>query len=326
MLSNTTRRPRALLAAVAAVCLATAMAASSLAQAAESSTRIKQDDTSVTIAVDGRQVLVYRFGGVPMKPYVQQFSTPAGVQILRDSPHDHKHHHALMYAVSVDGVDFWSENANCGRQVHRGLEGGRGESRDGSARAEFTERLDWIAPNADKPLATERRTIRVLKLAGVPASLVTWETRLAPAEGRASIKLGGSHYFGLGMRFVESMDRVGKFFNSESKEGTVVRGGERLTAARWCAYTAPADGKPVTVAMFDDPNNVRHPALFFTMPAHFAYISATLNLWKQPLEVKPGEPLVLRYGVALWDGEVEAAEVEKLYKLWVAGQKDRKGR
>jgi len=153
----------------------------------------------------------------------------------------------------------------------------------------------------------------------VPVSLVTWGTRLSPAAGRESIKLGGSHYFGLGMRLVQSMDKVGRFFNAEDKEGEGVRGRERLTRTRWWAYTAGAEGKPVTVAMFDDPENPRHPAWFFTMREHFAYISATLNLWKEPLEVKAGRPLALRYGVALWDGEVKAAEVEKLYKRWLEG-------
>jgi len=316
MIGKTTSRRFPVLATVAAACLAAAVATAAAAEPAATPMQIKEDGTTVTISASGQPVLVYRFGGVPRKPYVKEFSTPAGVQVLRDSPADHKHHHALMYAVGIDGVDFWSENESCGRQVHRGIEGTKWEARGDTARAGFTEKVDWVGPKAEKPLATERRTIRVVRLPGEPVSLVTWETRLEPAAGRESIKLGGSHYFGLGMRFVESMDREGKFFTSEGKEGTVVRGQERLTPARWCAYTAPAGGKTVTAAMFDDPKNARHPALFFTMPAHFAYISATLNLWKEPLEVKAGQPLVLRYGVALWDGEVKPEEVEKVYRSW----------
>ena len=55
----------------------------------------------------------------------------------------------------------------------------------------------------------------------------------------------------------------------------------------------------------------------FTMPRHFAYISATLNLKKEPLKIESGKPLALTYAVALWDGRVEPAEVEKLYRWWV---------
>ena len=277
--------------------------------------QIHRDETSVTVSAGGKRLLVYRFGNVPMKPYAGEFSTPAGVQVLRDAPADHKHHHGLMLALAIDGVDFWSENANCGRQLHRGLK----EVKSSAAGAQFTETLDWMAPGADRPLATERRSIRLNMSAGVPASLLTWESRLAPASGRESITLGGSHYFGLGMRFVASMDKAGHFFNPDGKAGEAVRGRERLTPAGWMAYTASVEGKPVTVAMLDAPTNPRHPARFFTMPAPFAYLSATLNLWKEPLEVPATRPLVLRYGVALCDGLVPAAELEKLYRRWAAG-------
>ena len=57
----------------------------------------------------------------------------------------------------------------------------------------------------------------------------------------------------------------------------------------------------------------------FTMLNGFAYISATLDLEKRPLEIKAGEPLVLRYGVVAWDGKKTAEEVEKAYRDWVDG-------
>jgi hypothetical protein len=263
----------------------------------------------------------YRGRLTPKKPYVRELFTPAGVQVLRDSPDDHKHHHALMFAVGIDGVDFWSENANCGRQAFRSMQTVAPSARDGAAWAGLVQQLDWIAPKAEKPLATEHRTVGVWQAKDAGASVVTWQTRLEPAAGRPSVKLAGSHYFGLGMRFVESMDKGGRFFNADNKDGEVVRGQERLTRTRWCAYTAKAGDKPVTVAMFDHPKNARHPALFFTMPAPFAYISATLNYWKEPLEVKAGQPLELRYAVAAWDGQIGADQVEKLYQRWVAENK-----
>ena len=98
---------------------------------------------------------------------------------------------------------------------------------------------------------------------------------------------------------------------------TVVRGEERVLATKWCAYTAAADGKPVTLALFDYPDNPRHPAAMFTMAEPFAYLAATLNLWKQPMQVAAGKPLQLRYGVALWDGEAQREEIERAYRAWI---------
>ena len=269
----------------------------------------------VALRCGGRVVLRYRAEAAPMKPYVQELYTPAGVQILRDSPFDHKHHHGLMFAVAVDGTDFWSEKPTCGRQVpeHAGrLRSWEAGDRSSMADSRF---LDWLT-SGDVNVLHEQRTITALAGADIPATLLTWRSRLSPPEGKGPAKLTGSHYFGLGMRFVESMDAAGTFFNSERGEGVLVRGSERVTPARWCAYTSQADGKPVTVALFDHPKNAR-PAYFFTMRP-FAYLSATLNLWKQPLEIPPHESLDLRYGVAVWDGQIDSRGVEALYRKWLA--------
>ena len=272
---------------------------------------------AVVIREGARPIFEYRHSDVPFKPYVKQFFTPAGVNMLRDAPHDHLHHHALMFAVGIDGVDFWSEVKGCGRQVHgdvqvfgtvRGGQTVMDGLRDGH--------LAWNTA-AGETLATEARAVRMHDGRELGASLLTWRTALKPAQGKASIKVHGSHYFGLGMRLVESMDNVGTFSAADRNEpGETVRGDERLRRGRWCAYTAPVDGKPVTVAMFDHPKNPR-PAWWFTMTKPFAYLSATLNLHREPLIVKADETLLLRYGVAAWDGGVDAKRIDDLYARWL---------
>ena len=280
--------------------------------------RVVQDAGTVSMVLDGRPVLQYRATDVPFKPYVKELYTPGGIQILRDLVPDHKHHHGLMFAIAADGVDFWSELKTCGRQVSAGLENVKSSAQNGNASASFTQHLVWMSPD-DKEELREHRTLELhrVKVAGGDATLLTWRSRLETPPGKDSVKLTGSHYFGLGMRFVTSMDAEGRFTNSEGAEGPLVRGSERVTPAKWCAYTSTAGGKPVTVAMFDSPKNSR-PARFFTMRP-FAYLSATLNLWKEPMVLKAGEPLDLCYGVALWDGQTEPAGVAELYRKWAAG-------
>jgi len=109
------------------------------------------------------------------------------------------------------------------------------------------------------------------------------------------------------------MDTGGQFRNAEGKTGVQETNDKQ---AVWCAYNASADGKPVTLAMFDYPDNERHPATWFTMDNPFAYLSATLGLHKEPLKIVSGKPLVVRYGVALWDGQVQPEQIDKLYKRW----------
>ncbi|MGL4941847.1 MAG: DUF6807 family protein [Thermoguttaceae bacterium] len=253
---------------------------------------------------NGKILATYRFESVPKKPYVEELRTPSGKNILRDSPADHVHHHALMFAIFADGCDFWIETTpDCGQQVTRKL--------DADA-SKVVSQIDWCLADS-KPVLHETRTVHVTDGDGV--TILDWETTLTPVADTITLGGGGGHYFGLGMRFVESMDRDGRFFHDgEKPKSEVVRGDEQLTPCSWMAYTAKCDGEPVTVAVFDSAKNLR-PMLAFTMGQDgksFAYISATLDLHREPLVIKKSKPLTLRYRVAVWDGEVSPETVAKV--------------
>lgn len=300
----------------AAVAALLALASAFHASAAE--LRQVRDSSMVSIYDGSRLVLRYRYANVPMKPYADQLVSPAGLQVLRDAPDDHLHHHGLMYAMAVDQVDFWGEfTPQYGKQIQRSLSDVKTTICDGIGRAGFVETLDWVGPASEKPMLVERRSIDVVDAAQLGATLVNWRCRLQTPPDKKSIVLGGNHYFGLGMRLVESMDKGGRFFRPDGKPGRIVRGDETLAPAKWIAYTAKVGAQPVTVALFDHPDNLRHPALMFTMNNPFAYLSATMNAWKQPITVKAGVPLNLCFGVALWDGEVDTTTVERLYERWL---------
>jgi len=250
------------------------------------------------------------------KPYIRQLSSPGGVNLLRDNVADHIHHHALMFAVAVDGVDFWSEQKNCGKQLQKSLSfRGTGGKPGNWARRLLQGELEWVSSDG-KPIAKESRTIELY--GGTPdCTMLTWRTRLSPPADKQSIQVTGSHYFGLGIRFVESMDKADSFMFAEiDAKSTVVRGSEKVTPSKWVAFSGPVDGKVVTVAMFDYPNNQRK-AYWFTMYDAFAYLSATINLFREPLTVKADQPLDLRYGLAVWDGKVDRQQVEKACQHWL---------
>jgi hypothetical protein len=314
-----------LLSAAVATLAPLSLAAEPTAKESDAIAFARKDKTTVSAARGNQPLFRYRHADVPMKPYVDQLFSPAGVQVLRDSPHDHKHHHALMFALAADGVDFWAELPECGTQKQRSLKtinqlalipNGQWQKRAGLA-----EELDWTSPASKQTLLVERREVCVLgifdtKDADLGATLVDWQSQLEAPPGKDSVKLTGGHYFGLGIRFLQSMDG-GQFFYADDKPGEIIRGDEQLTPAKWCAYTAKADGKPVTVALFDHPKNVRYPAKMFTMTQPFAYLSATRNEWKQPITLEAGKPLELHYAVAVWDGKVDKPTVERLYQRWL---------
>ncbi len=274
---------------------------------------IKVKGTNETVSVNsaGRPVLEYQLAPKPKKSYVSKLFSPAGVQILRDAPQDHLHHHSLMFAVAVDGVDFWSENETCGIQKPVATPDIKSASHDGQSSATIVHRLEWMAPNGSDVLLIESRTVEVLKNKKPGPPVLVWKCRLSPPPGTKSVTLTGSTYFGLGARFVESMDSDGSFQNADGKTG-VEDTNDKQSA--WCAYSAKADGRPVTIAIFDCPKNPRHPATWFTMDSNFAYLAATLDLSKRPLVVDADKPLELRYGVVLWDGQVSKDQIDAIYR------------
>lgn len=299
------------------LCLAICFRVMASAAFAGNPLRVTTEADAISICEGQRVLACYRYDNVPFKPCVQQLFSPQGFNILRDSPTDHKHHHALMYAVAVDGVNFWEEQKEPGSQVHRSFSDVKITGSDDAPRAGFTEQLEWIDPRSKELLLKEDRTLGIRRMSGVDVTLLSWRSNLAVPPGKDSVVLTGSHYFGLGMRFVESMDREGQFRTADAKTGEVVRGDERLTPANWCAYSAEANEKPVTVAMFGHPDNVRGPTSWFTMTKPFAYLSATMNLHKEPLKVTSDKPLVLRYAVALWDGPVADEQISRIYQQWI---------
>jgi hypothetical protein len=290
-------------------------------QAAQPPLQVVVDANGLWVRAGESAVLQYRYGDVPFKPYVKELFTPSGVNVLLDAPPDHLHHHALMFACAVNNVDFWGEAVGPVDGHFERLPGKQQHLEFGDVGlslprhhpwARFTDAVRWISQGERQSLLLEQRTITAGQLG--KATLLLWESKLSVPEGKESVVLSGSHYHGLGMRFLRSMDATGEFRNPDNAPGVIFRGEERLTRSRWCAYTAPANGKTVTVAMFDHPDNPRHPATWFTMAQPFAYLSATLRLHEEPLNVLAGRPLTLRYGVALWDGRVETSQIENLYQ------------
>ncbi len=276
--------------------------------------QVTVDANSVWIQAGRSPVLQYRYGDVTFKPYVKELFTPVGLNLLLDSPSDHVHHRGLMFAVGVDGVNFWEETPTSGRQSQRGdATSVMIAAHGGGPGAGFCVTPAWVNAAARQSELSEVRTIEVCRAEKLGATMVTWRSDLAVPKNKQSVTVAGSHYYGLGMRFVRSMDG-GEFFNADGTEGTIFRGEEKLVQSDWCAYTAAVDGKPVTVAMFGHPANLRHPTTWFMMAKPFAYLSATLALHEKPLTISLGKPLSLRYAVVAWDGRVDKGRVNDAYR------------
>jgi len=150
--------------AVVLGCLALVLLAETAAASGKADARfdVQDDGKNLIVRLDGKPMMRYRYAGGVFKPYVAELYLPDGRNVVRDAPHDHLHHHGLMFAWNVDGVEFWGEAGPVGRQVHRRFTR-RGPGRD-PATACIAEDLDWVAADGKKVLLADPVAVYVHKV------------------------------------------------------------------------------------------------------------------------------------------------------------------
>jgi hypothetical protein len=264
-------------------------------------------------AADGTVVALWQKTPNPNKPYIAQLFAPGEkpVPLLDDSPADHFHHHGLMFALNVNDTDFWAEKdiKNAGRQEV--VATAAAPAGDGF------QNLRWLATDG-APLLDESRRVRV-RAEGKGADAVhwlDWETTLTPAAGREAVRLSGAHYFGLGMRFLPAWANQGEFIWADPTTSSAVCS-QKVTTGDWCAVRNTIDGRPITVLMIAHAANPR-PGEWFTMSRPFCYLSATLNLEKNPFSLAKGQRWTLRYSLAVISTPADHARLAEIVAAFKA--------
>jgi len=299
------------------------------ASAEESLLTIEVNDQSaeLTVYFKKRPLMVYTFAANPYKPYVKKLFTLSGQNVLADAPPDHAHHHGMMYGIKVNGINFWEETAASGVQRPvKILKQQVGTNRNGLPRASFTQLIYWldkvdrVASDATGALLVEQRTITLGVDAQTREVAVEWESAFEVGSKAKRVVLTGNVYNGLGLRFPKDFDAVAKHRNSEKGPELHARKDIDISKARWNAVTFDFKTNPVTAVVFGLPTNVRGDALFFTMLAPFAYVSATQGLDKEPLEYAPGSILKLTYLVTVYPEMKTPEFIEQRAKIWSTEQ------
>lgn len=267
--------------------------------------------------------MVYSCAADKFKPYVKELYTLQGQNVLRDAPFDHLHHHALMYGIRVNGLNFWEETAGCGvqkviRTAAVGAEGGAG----GAAQPGVVQTIHWVAPeDAFLPdttraaLLVEQRTVRVAVDEAQQEVALQWRSEFEVGVRTNQVTLTGANYHGLGMRFPQEFDPLAVHVNAGGKPD-LSNNRQDVTAHRWGAVAFDKPGQPATVVLVGDPGNARGQATFFTMRTPFAYLSATQALDKEPLVYKTGERFSLKYLVIVSGKVLPPDAIERRVEAW----------
>lgn len=276
--------------------------------------------------VDGEQPLaVYRAREhLPRtdspKPCFAPIYTASGQLITEYRPSDHTWHTGLYFGwVHANEANLWGGPwylpetdkyemvaDTHGVQRHDGFD--ELSVRDGVARVR--ERLTWLDA-ADEPLATERRAWDFEPCDGGYSWRV--ETVITPAAGPLVLAPSRkSLYSGFELRMGPPFASGDASARHQCSEGRNGHEAIMEQPARWVSAAGASGGM---VAMFDHPDNPRHPVSWFTR----ANLLGAGLLMQDDLTVAAGESLRLRYRLLVLD---EPADVDRLEQAFASFSAD----
>jgi hypothetical protein len=297
---------------------------------ASSGVRITQLDDRLKIEINGRPFSEYHFKGAS-RPFLYPILGPDGLALTRNWPmkeveaeeRDHPHHRSFWYGHGeVNGHDFWSESDKAGKTVHEAFT----EIQSGPDTGVIKSKNQLVAKDGTI-VATDERTLRFYSR--TDARLFDFEITIHASHG--DLTFGDTKEGTMALRLAETMrlkpnkDNVGKptghIVNSEGQRDGDTWG----KRAKWVDYHGPVAGKLVGVAVFDHPQNPRHPTWWHVRDyGLFAANPFGLHDFEnQPagagdLKLKSGESLTFRYRFYLHAGDEMEAKVAQRYQEYAS--------
>lgn len=294
------------------------------APAAGLSLATTDEPTAWTLLYGQQKVLVYSFAPQKFKPYVKELAPLGGEDILRDAPFDHLHHHALMYGIRVNGINFWEEVPGNGVQkVIRTAKPLLAETGpDGQPQATLEQVLHWVAPQeaflpdtAPVALLVEHRTLVLSVNPARQEVTLAWKSRFEVGGKTNTVTLAGANYHGLGLRFRQDLDPLA-LHSLAGARPDLANNRQDVSPAPWAAVSFDAPGHPATIALAGHPANVRGNALYFSMLTPFSYLSATQGLDREPLIYHRGDQFELNYLVLLYPEAKPSETLRQRVEAW----------
>ncbi len=317
------------------------MASAAVAGAADRSVKLTTLEDRVRVEVGGALFTEYFFKGAS-RPYCYPVLAADGTSLVRDFPMkvtpgedtDHKHHRALMFAHSnANEIDFWNEGTSGtkfpkGSTVHDGFL----ETKSGEVGV-LRVRNRWVAPDGTL-IATDETTMRFRGTG--EARLLDYEVTIKARPDRPLV-MGDNKDGTMAIRIAQWMNAPRKVKGVEVPgKGTIVTAkGDRDSAAwgtraDWCDYHAPHQGKTYGIAIFDHPQNLRHPTwwmareygLFAANPfgQKDFEVAARHPAGKGDYTIPAGGTLTLRYRFYFHLGDEKVAKVAERYAEYAAGK------
>jgi hypothetical protein len=297
---------------------------------------LSQAKGRIDVKISGKLFTSYHYDGVP-KPTLYPVRWIDGTGMTRRFPmekalpgesNDHVHHRSVFWGhrhvkCGKDGSihDFWGENSKSGKQIATEVECGK----DGSIHANNK----WVS-KAGQIIATDNRVISFSS--GKNGRNIDYVITIKASEG--DIILMDDKDAGMGFRVPDTMcvsphgtakvKAEGYMLNSEGVTGANCWG----KRAKWIDYSGLVEGKILGIAMFDHPDNPRHPTGWHARSYGLcsANIFGKRHFEKLPDKnagnylLKKGQSITFKYRLYWHAGKGEVKKIEAQYRQWVAAK------
>ncbi|NNE90325.1 MAG: PmoA family protein [Verrucomicrobiales bacterium] len=307
-----------------------------LAPPALADVKVTQKDDCFRVEVDGKLFTEWQMKAWAA-PYLYPVIGPNGENITRHYPmkagvpgeqNDHPHHRSIRFSHrDVDGMSFWSPDSKQNGHT-TSIELDKVEKMTSGETGELILWHNWICDGETVIRDKTRFHFTPLKNGQM---LLDYDIELHAVGENRTFK--DQKDGGLGVRVAGSM----KVEDRKTKEGkgTILNSNGDKNAeswgkrAEWADYFGPdPSGKTVGIAMFDHPDNLRHPTHWHART--YGLITAN-RFGKGHFEgrngakkgdgdytLKVGKPLLLRHRLYIHNGTPDDADVAGFYKKYAA--------
>jgi len=286
---------------------------------------ITDQGTKLRIEIGGHLFTEYWYKDVP-RPFLFPVIGPTGDPMTRSWPieegkgesSDHVHHRSLWYAHgAVNGQDFWSEAKQFGKIVHDKFL----KTESGPAVGVVESQNKWIAASGEV-VCEDTRTLRFYNRPG--ERMMDFDVVLRATNG--PVTFNDTKEGSMAIRVADSMRLKGKPGEGHIVNSEGVRDKETWgKRADWCDYYGPVNGKTVGVAMFDHPQNPRHPTWWHVRDyGLFAANPFGLHDFEEKpagagdFKIAAGESAAFRYRFYFHEGDEKQAKVAERYQEYAS--------
>jgi hypothetical protein len=247
--------------------------------------------------------------------YIYPLYTPGGLNVADDYQSDHPHMHGVWSAwtsTTFRGhkVDFWNGYANQGIVDLKSMDG----AWSGPVHAGLSANLDHIdwTTDPDVVVLTEKWLVTVYKTHDVAPYYVFDVDSVQQTATTDPLVLEQYTYGGFGFRGSEQWTTPAnvQYLSSEGHNRTTGDG----QSARWVAQFGNVDGKPGGYAALGHPSNFRAPQGLRIHPTnpYWAFVPVTA-LEGGKFNIDPGKPYASRFRLITFDGNADAAVLNRIY-------------